>query len=119
MNKTQLIDYVAASSGLRKGPSAEAVQAALEGIAACLRRGEEVTLFGFGNFRFRVREARVGRNPRTGASVNIPAKRTVFFSAAGRLKQDISLVTGPTMKTTASKAKAKGGAKKRDDGTLF
>ncbi|MDR7523189.1 MAG: HU family DNA-binding protein [Armatimonadota bacterium] len=86
MNKEQLIERVADKTGATKKDAMEILNAALELIAGGLKRGEKVTLVGFGTFLVRKRKAREGRNPQTGARIKIPAKRVPAFTAGKELK---------------------------------
>ncbi len=79
MNKAELIEQVANQTGLAKRTSGKAVDAVVSAISDCLTRGEKVTLVGFGTFGVRQRKARTGRNPQTGATIQIPAKRVAKF----------------------------------------
>jgi DNA-binding protein HU-beta len=67
MNKSELIDAIAASAGLTKADAGRAIDATTSAITAALKKGDTVTLVGFGTFKVSKRAARVGRNPRTGA----------------------------------------------------
>ena len=89
MNKEQLIEKVAARTGLTKKDVLETVNTTLDTITSTLRRGEKVTLVGFGTFLVRRRAAREGRNPQTGAKIRIPAKRVPAFTAGKELKSAI------------------------------
>ena len=86
MIKSHLVAHVAAVAGLPTGRTGAAVDAVFEAIEAALRRGEEVTLLGFGSFSVMERPARPGRNPMTGASIEIPAGRTMKFRPGKALK---------------------------------
>lgn len=86
MNKTELIDVVALKSGLSKTNAAKAVNAMLETISEKIQGGESVQLLGFGSFMVRERKARTGRNPFTGAKMNIAARKAVKFTAGRTLK---------------------------------
>lgn len=86
MNKTELIDVVALKSGLSKTNAAKAVNAMLETISEKIQGGESVQLLGFGSFTVRERKARTGRNPFTGAKMNIAARKAVKFTAGRTLK---------------------------------
>ena len=90
MNKLQLTDAVAQSTGMTKKASAEAVSAVLDAITAALAAGEEVKITGFGGFEVKTREARTGRNPKTGYPVAIPASKYVSFSAGSVLKDKVN-----------------------------
>lgn len=86
MNKEQLIEKVADKTGATKKNALEVVNMALDLIAAALRKGDKVTLVGFGTFLVRRRKAREGRNPQTGAKLKIPAKKVPAFTAGKDLK---------------------------------
>ena len=81
MNKAELIDAVADDSDLTKASAARALDSAIENITNALRGGDSVTLVGFGTFTVRQREARMGRNPRTGEAIQIKASRVPGFKA--------------------------------------
>ena len=87
MNKSDLIDIVAAETGLSRAASKRAVDAFLQAIADGLFRGERVTVSGFGTFEVRKRKARVGRIPLTGEPVPIPEHLTPAFIAGVGLKR--------------------------------
>ena len=86
MNKEQLVGKVAARTGLTKKDVLEVLNVSLETITTSLKRREKVTLMGFGTFVIRNRAARSGRNPYTGARLQIPAKRVPAFAAGKELK---------------------------------
>lgn len=81
MNKGELVSSIAESAGLTKAQAGEALNATLDSITGCLAKGDKVTLIGFGTFGISARSARKGRNPRTGAEIDIPAKNIVKFKA--------------------------------------
>lgn len=89
MTKAELIVQVAKKANLTAKASREAVAALLDGIRDGLKRGEKVVLTGFGTFMVRSRAARKGRNPRTGAVINIAAKKTPGFTAGKALKRAV------------------------------
>ncbi|MDI6772969.1 MAG: HU family DNA-binding protein [bacterium] len=89
MNKEQLIEKVADKTGATKKSALEVVNMALDLIAAALRKGDKVTLVGFGTFLVRRRKAREGRNPQTGAKLKIPAKKVPAFTAGKDLKSAV------------------------------
>ena len=89
MNKEQLVEKVATKTGLTKKDSMDAVNTTLDTVTASLRKGEKVTLVGFGTFLVRKRAARDGRNPQTGARIRIPAKKVPSFTAGKELKSAI------------------------------
>ena len=86
MNKTELIDAVAAKAGLCKADAKKAIDAVLGSIAEAVKGGDKVTLVGFGTFSVTERGARTGRNPQTGATIEIPAKKSVKFKAGAGLE---------------------------------
>jgi DNA-binding protein HU-beta len=87
MNKQDLISKIAEDAGLTKASASAAVESFLEGIAKSLKKGGSVTLVGFGTFKTSVRKARLGRNPQTGATVNIPKRKVARFTAGKALKE--------------------------------
>ncbi|MCM8821078.1 MAG: HU family DNA-binding protein [Candidatus Omnitrophica bacterium] len=88
MNKAQLVDAVAKVVSTKK-EAAAAVDAVLDSIAASLKKGQAVTLVGFGTFKVAKRKARTGRNPRTGKEIKIPAKKVPVFKAGSELKKAV------------------------------
>lgn len=80
MTKTELVKAVAAGSGLSVKDAAKAVGATIEAIAKSMHSGEAVVIPGFGSFTVRERAARSGRNPRTGETITIAARRRVHFN---------------------------------------
>lgn len=87
MNKSELIEAVAGESGLAKSDAAKAVDATFKSITASLTEGNQVTIVGFGTFLVRQRNARKGRNPRTGETIDIAASRVPAFKAGKGLKE--------------------------------
>jgi len=79
MNKGELIDAVAAATDDTKAGAGRAVDAVIESITGALKKGDTVTLIGFGTFKTAKRAARTGRNPQTGAELQIPGKNRAFF----------------------------------------
>ena len=90
MNKTELIAAVAAKAGLTKKDAERVVNATVDTIVEALAKGDKVAISGFGNFEVKAREARVGRNPRTKETIQIPATRLPAFKAAKALKDAVS-----------------------------
>lgn len=90
MNKKDLSDAVAASSGLTVASSAKAVDAVLDAITEALKKDDDVRLVGFGSFSVAKRDAKVGRNPRTGQEITIAATNAVKFSAGAGLKEAVN-----------------------------
>ena len=90
MNKSELIDQIAKAAGLSKAAAARSLDATTEAIAKSLKKGDQVTLIGFGTFYVGQRAARSGRNPRTGASINIKAANSPKFRAGKALKDAVN-----------------------------
>jgi len=90
MNKAELIDAVAEKSSLSKAAVTQAVDTLLDVIGRTLRKGDKVSLVGFGVFSVRKRAARKGRNPKTGAEIRIPAGKTPAFKAGKALKDSVN-----------------------------
>ena len=86
MNKTELIAAAAERSGLTKKDTEKALNAALDAITAALVAGDKVQVSGFGIFEVKEREARMGRNPRTGEAMEIAASRVPAFKASKTMK---------------------------------
>ncbi len=86
MNKAELIDAIAAESGLTKVDSRKALDAFIAATTDAVKKGDKVTLVGFGTFSVVSKQARKGRNPRTGAEIKIPAKKVVKFKAGSELQ---------------------------------
>jgi DNA-binding protein HU-beta len=90
MNKAELIEAAAETTGLTKKDTDATLTAILKAIEASLAVGDDITLVGFGTFSVGERKARTGRNPRTGLPIEIPAKRVPTFSAGKNLKAAVS-----------------------------
>ena len=86
MTKADLIEEISAVSRLSKKSSELVVNTFFESIVASLRRGEKIELRGFGSFKLRHRRARVGRNPKTGARVDVPPKVVPYFKPGKDLR---------------------------------
>ncbi|MBA4374045.1 MAG: DNA-binding protein HU [Thermodesulfovibrio sp.] len=89
MTKTELIDKIAAGAALSKADAGRAFDATLDSIKGALKKGQKVTIVGFGTFAVTKRKARKGRNPRTGEVINIPAAKTPKFTAGKTLKDAV------------------------------
>jgi DNA-binding protein HU-beta len=85
MNKAELIDAIAAQSGLTKADGKKALDAFIAATTDALKKGDRVALVGFGSFSVSSREERKGRNPQTGKEITIPAKKVVKFKAGAEL----------------------------------
>ena len=90
MNKTELVAAVAEKTGMSKKDSEKAVNAAFDSITEALAAGEKVQLVGFGAFEVKERNARVGRNPKTKETIEIPASRVATFKVGKALKDAVS-----------------------------
>lgn len=89
MQKTDFIKAVAEQTGISQKETKQVIDAALKVIEEALKRGEKVTLTGFGTFEVRQRQAREGVNPQTRAKINIPETKTPGFSASSTLKEAV------------------------------
>jgi len=87
MNKAELVARVAKDSHLTKADATRAIDAVIDNVTRSLKKGEKVTLVGFGTFLVSRRRARGGRNPRTGAPIKIAARRVPKFTAGKELKE--------------------------------
>jgi DNA-binding protein HU-beta len=87
VNKAELVAQVAKESDLSKDAAEKAIDATFKNIEKAMRVGDTVRIVGFGNFQVAQRKASTGRNPRTGAPVNIPASRVPKFRAGKALKE--------------------------------
>jgi DNA-binding protein HU-beta len=90
MNRQELVEAVAAATGASKAATGEAVDAFIGAVTAAVKKGDTVHLIGFGSFSTGARAARVGRNPATGAEIQIPAAKTVRFTAGKAFKQAVN-----------------------------
>lgn len=90
MGKAELVSYVAAETKVTKAEAQKAVESVLAGIAASLKKGEEVRLIGFGSFSILKSAAREGRNPRTGEKIKIAASNRPVFKAGKELKESVN-----------------------------
>ena len=88
-NKHELVESVAKATGLTKKDATAAVDAVFTSIEEALKNGEKVQLIGFGNFEVRDRAARKGRNPQTGAEIEIPASKVPAFKPGKALKEAV------------------------------
>ncbi len=86
MTKEEMIALMASNSGITKKQASEALQTFMNGVTTQLKKGEKVSFAGFGTWSVSKRKARTGRNPQTGASIDIPATRVPVFKAGKHLK---------------------------------
>ncbi len=89
MNKAQLIDAMASEADLTKADAKKALDAFIKSTTGSLKSGDRVALVGFGSFSISNRAARTGRNPKTGAEMQIPAKNVVKFKAGSELADSV------------------------------
>ena len=90
MNKTELVAAIAEKAGLSKKDAEGAVKAFTDTVAEQLKAGEKIQLVGFGTFEVAERAARTGKNPQTGAAINIPASKAPKFKAGKALKEVVN-----------------------------
>ncbi|PCI46829.1 MAG: DNA-binding protein HU [Moraxellaceae bacterium] len=90
MNKSELIDRIAASSDLPKASAGRALDAMISSVSDALKGGDPVVLVGFGTFSVKDRAARTGRNPQTGDPIDIPAAKIPSFKAGKALKDAVN-----------------------------
>ncbi len=90
MNKSELIEAVASAADLSKADAARAVDGVIAAVTEALQAGDQVTIVGFGTFLVRQREARTGRNPRTGETIQIAASKVPAFKAGKALKDAVN-----------------------------
>ncbi len=90
MNKAELVEAVAKAADISKMSAEKSLDGALNAIKAALKKGDGVTLVGFGTFRVSKRAARTGRNPRTGEAIKIKAARVPKFTAGKALKDAVN-----------------------------
>jgi DNA-binding protein HU-beta len=90
VNKTELIDAVAAAADIPKASAGRALDAVVESITGALKDGDQVVLVGFGTFSVKERAARTGRNPQTGQPIQIAAAKVPGFKAGKALKDAVN-----------------------------
>jgi DNA-binding protein HU-beta len=90
VNKSDLVDAIAKSADISKAAAARALDATVESIKKALKKGDTVSLVGFGTFKVGKRAARNGRNPRTGETIKIKAAKVPKFSAGKGLKDAVN-----------------------------
>jgi DNA-binding protein HU-beta len=90
MNKSDLVDAIAKSADISKAAAGRALDATVDSIKKALKKGDTVSLVGFGTFKVGKRAARNGRNPRTGATIKIKAAKVPKFSAGKGLKDAVN-----------------------------
>ncbi|GKX51057.1 MULTISPECIES: nucleoid-associated protein HU-beta [Budvicia] len=90
MNKSQLIDQIAAGADISKAAAGRSLDAIIEAVTEALKSGDQVALVGFGSFVVRERAARTGRNPQTGKEIKIAAAKVPAFRAGKALKDAVN-----------------------------
>ena len=90
MNKSELIDAIAEKGGLSKADAGKALDATIASVTEALKAGDTVTLVGFGTFGVKERAARTGRNPQTGATLEIKASKVPSFKSGKGLKDAVA-----------------------------
>ncbi len=90
MNKSQLVDAMAKEAGISKAAAKKALESFLGNVEKALKKGDKVALIGFGTFSVQARKAREGRNPATGKTIKIPAKKVVKFKAGSDLAKSVN-----------------------------
>ncbi len=90
MNKAELIDAIATSARITKADAQRALDATIENVTKALKKGDKVSLVGFGTFTVAKRAARTGRNPQTGKSIKIAAKKVAKFKAGIDLAKTVN-----------------------------
>ena len=107
MTKADLIDQVTALGDLTRRDGEVIVDTLFDSVIEALRGADKVEIRGFGSFRTRQRNARIGRNPKTGASVSVPAKRIPFFKPSKELRD---LVNASALQAASAESKASSAA---------
>ena len=90
MNKSDLVEAMSVNAGISKAAAGKALDAMMKSITGELMTGGRVSLVGFGSFSVSARAARDGRNPQTGATIKIPARKVVKFKAGSELKESVN-----------------------------
>lgn len=89
MNRTQLIEHIAKQAKLTKVAAGDALEGFITAVTKTLAKGEQITLVGFGTFKVSKRAARTGRNPQTGAVLQIKASKVPVFKSGKKLKESV------------------------------
>jgi DNA-binding protein HU-beta len=118
MTKAELVTKLAEVASIKKKQAEHVLATVVETIKASLAGNQRIVFPGLGSFSAVAKKARTGRNPRTGAAIKIPAKKTVKFSAAGAVKKELNAPAGAKKaaakaKPAAKKAPAKAAKKKK------
>ena len=89
MNKAELISAIATDAGVSKSVASKVLDSVINNVTESLKKGDKVTLVGFGTFSVTKRKARTGRNPQTGKEIKIPARKVAKFSAGAKLAEAV------------------------------
>lgn len=90
MNKGDLVEKIAAATGISKSAAGEAIDTLISSVTTALKKGDRVTLVGFGTFSVSQRKARNGRNPQTGSVIKIAARKVAKFTPGVELKKHVN-----------------------------
>lgn len=90
MNKTELVEAMADAADISKAAAGRALEGMVEAITNAVKNGDTVSVIGFGTFSLRERAARTGRNPKTGAEIQIPASKSPAFKAGKAFKDAVN-----------------------------
>ncbi len=90
MNKSDLIEAMASDAGISKAAAGKALDSMMANVKGALKKGDKLSLVGFGSFSVAKRAARDGRNPQTGATIKIPARNVVKFKPGSELKNSVN-----------------------------
>ncbi len=101
MTKAELVDRVTAAGDLTRRDGEVIVETFFEGLITALRADEKVEIRGFGSFRTRQRKPRIGRNPKSGERVEVPAKRVPYFKPSKELRDLVNTTADPAAAPTA------------------
>ena len=107
MTKADLVDKVTALGDLTRRDGEVIVDTLFESVIGALKSGDKIEIRGFGSFRTRQRNARTGRNPKTGAKVEVPAKRVPFFKPSKELRDSVNPSGAAKSKAVEPKADSK------------
>ena len=108
VTKADLVEQVIRVTELPRKESEAIVETIFESIIGALQSGDRIEIRGFGSFRTRQRQGRIGRNPKTGAKVNVPPKRIPFFKPSKELKDHVNGGAAPTASAGAPAAAPQG-----------
>ncbi len=107
MNVIEMADHIATQHGMEKKQAKSVVEAIFDAVRESAVKGDEVAIPGFGKFKVAAREARTGRNPATGETIQIAASKKLSFSPAKQLKDALNPAPAPAAKGKAKEGKGK------------